>query len=131
VKTGLSSDFPDVVRSVAFSSDGYTLAWGTNDGAVVLWDASDPESATQIGTSLRGHKSEVQGLAFSPDGKNLASGSQDRTIILWDVSLESWQALACRGANRNLRNDEWNLYLSRYYGRNSYRKTCDGLPAGE
>jgi WD40 repeat protein len=67
-------------------------------------------------------------VAFSPDGKTLASGSGDKSIILWDVSLESWQARACRIANRNLTRAEWKQYIGDI---EPYRATCPGLPLEE
>lgn len=76
-------------------------------------------------TFLTGHTSSVSSVAFSPDGKTLASGSGDNTIILWDVSFQSWQARACRIANRNLRRAEWAQYIGDI---EPYRATCPELP---
>ncbi|MYH79791.1 T9SS type A sorting domain-containing protein [Candidatus Poribacteria bacterium] len=75
------------VQSFAFSLDGKTLAGGTTEGRVILWDAiSGEEKAT-----LTGHTEWVGSVAFSPDGETLASTGwhQDRTIRLWDVATGS------------------------------------------
>ncbi|HEU0185343.1 MAG TPA: WD40 repeat domain-containing protein, partial [Blastocatellia bacterium] len=70
------------VNSVAFSPDGRTLATGSADGMVTLWDVSSRQPLAP----LRGHENGVNSIAFSPDGRTLASGSYDNTVRLWDVS---------------------------------------------
>ncbi len=74
------------VDSVAFSPDGHTLAAGSDDGTIWLWNVTDPAHPTQIGQPLAGPGDAVDSVAFSPDGHTLAAGSDDDTIWLWNVT---------------------------------------------
>ncbi|MGK7873463.1 MAG: toll/interleukin-1 receptor domain-containing protein, partial [Xenococcaceae cyanobacterium] len=69
------------VNSVSFSPDGKTLASGSADKTIKLWNL---ETGRKIRT-LFGHDDWVRSVSFSPDGKTLASGSEDKTIKLWNL----------------------------------------------
>lgn len=69
------------VNSVAISPDGQTLASGSEDKTIKLWNLRTGE----LKTTLTGHSDGVKSVAFSPDGKTLASGSADYTIKLWQL----------------------------------------------
>ena len=73
------------VYSVAFAPDGHTLATGSADNSVILWNVRDPTRPQRIGSPLTGHTSPVSSVAFTPDGQTLATGSWDKSVILWDV----------------------------------------------
>ncbi|MFE3252867.1 NACHT and WD repeat domain-containing protein [Streptomyces sp. NPDC059209] len=78
--------FPDPVYEVAFSPNGRTLAAVGGNGAVRLWDTSDPRRPEPLGDPLPGHDKGITGLAFSPQGDKLvATGSGERGW-LWDVT---------------------------------------------
>jgi WD40 repeat protein len=69
------------VYALAFAPDGRTLATGSFDKTLRLWDL-----ATGAARELRGHEMIVVQAAFSPDGRVLASTGLDHTIRLWDVA---------------------------------------------
>ena len=72
------------VRAVAFSPDGQTLASGSADQTVRLWDVANIYMLCL--KTLVGHTSWVASVAFSPDGQVLASGSHDGTVRLWNAA---------------------------------------------
>jgi WD40 repeat protein len=67
---------------MAFSADSKTLAFGSEDGIIKLWDVVKNKELA----ALKGHTDRVSCLTFSADGKMLVSGSWDKSIKLWDVA---------------------------------------------
>jgi WD40 repeat protein len=78
------------VVSLAFSSDGHTLASASSpangsSSTVQLWDVTDPAHARPLGQPQTG-SGYVDSLAFSPDGHTLASSDYGGTVQMWDVA---------------------------------------------
>ncbi|HET9255625.1 MAG TPA: TIR domain-containing protein, partial [Pseudonocardiaceae bacterium] len=67
------------VNSVVSSPDGHTLATGSLDKTVRLWNVTDPAHPIPLGPPLTGHTGSVESVVFSPDGHTLATGSLDKT----------------------------------------------------
>ena len=68
--------FDDIVLSVAFSSDGKTVAAGSADRTARGYHFADGKELWRA--SL--HSDWITGVAFSPNGKWVATASKDRTV---------------------------------------------------
>jgi tRNA A-37 threonylcarbamoyl transferase component Bud32 len=69
------------IFAMDFSPDGSTLATGSYDWSIRLWDVQ----AGRTVTSLKGHDAGVLAVRYSPDGSLLASGDFDAVAHLWDM----------------------------------------------
>lgn len=76
------SGHTDRVVTADFSPDGKTLATGSADQTIRLWDVTTGQELHQ----LQGHTRVVWSLDFSPDGQQLVSAGFDNTVRLWDVA---------------------------------------------
>ena len=77
------------VSSVAFSRDGATLATGSWEQIIKLWDVETRRVAGTWEVLRESDRLWPLPVAFSPDGTRLVSGFQDGTVRLWDVATET------------------------------------------
>ncbi|MEE9234643.1 MAG: hypothetical protein V3U28_04280 [Candidatus Acidoferrales bacterium] len=68
--------------SLAWSPDGATLAAGTAEGHILLWDAATLEPWADLGIEP---PSAVARLRFSADGARLLTAFADSRAVLWDI----------------------------------------------
>ena len=71
-----------IIYSVAFSPGGQTVASGSNDWTIKLWNLASGQGPC----ILAGHTGSVLSVAISPDGQTVASGSWDETIRIWGMN---------------------------------------------
>ena len=77
------TDHEKSVRTVAFSPDGKTIASGSTDETIILWDLSQGNQLPH--SPLFGYSGIVYSVSFSPDGRYLASGYSDGSVYLWNM----------------------------------------------
>lgn len=124
LRAGPLRDQDGWITDVVFGPQGAWLATLGSNGNIILWDAA---TGQRIGPSLGGQKGQVKAIAWSPSTGFLASGDSEGSVTMWDVSLASWKKRACKVANRNLTQREWNQFVGTEI---PYRCTC-GEPYAE
>ncbi|KAF8634809.1 hypothetical protein AX17_004062 [Amanita inopinata Kibby_2008] len=89
------------VRAVAWSPSGETLATGSFDSNIGIWEQEVEEGngdesgdGTKKGewecaSLLEGHETECKSVGYSCDGNLLASCSRDKTVWIWEVLPDS------------------------------------------
>ena len=73
----------DAVNVLTLYTDGRTLATGSADKTIEVWNKADTDKPLH---TLIGHTGGVTAIDFSVDAKLLASGSSDKTVRLWDLT---------------------------------------------
>jgi len=71
------------VLAIKFAPDGKTLASGSTDGIVRLWDVTAPAPAER---AVLKTKAWITSLDFSPDSKTLLTGDRNGMVRLWDLA---------------------------------------------
>lgn len=114
-----------VIKSLAFSPDGRSLAGLSESGAAQLWRLE--EELSMVEPVLLTEPRSVQVLAFSSDGRLVTAGS--RGFLRWETNLDKLLKIACRTVGRNFTRKEWETHLpgERY----NPLEPCPNLPPGE
>jgi WD40 repeat protein len=70
------------ILTMAFSADGQTLATGSENGTLHLWQVATGREQPAIPA----HSGWLRDAAYSPDGTRLATVGRDGTLILWGAT---------------------------------------------
>ena len=73
----------DAVNVLTLYTDGRTLATGSADKTIEVWNKADTDKPLH---TLIGHTGGVNAIDFSVDAKLLASAGSDKTVRLWDLT---------------------------------------------
>ena len=79
----ITTGHEDSVNVLTLYPDGKTLATGSIDKTIEVWNKADTNKPLY---TLIGHTESITALDFSVDAKRLASGSSDKTVRLWDLT---------------------------------------------
>ncbi len=80
-KTSVLTGHSGEVNSLAFNLKGTTLASGSDDKTIKIWNFNRRKEIR----TLKGHKGIIYCVAISRNGQTLVSGSQDNTIKVWNL----------------------------------------------
>jgi WD40 repeat protein len=92
-----TNDLAREALAVAFAPDGATLAVGSADGRVIVYDSKNG----RVARTLAGHEGGATSVTFSPDGKLLICGQGHGGARVWDATtgalartcrVEGWRA---------------------------------------
>jgi WD40 repeat protein len=110
------------VTSLVYNPSGATLASGSEDGTIRLWDSQRPEKDPIM---LRDQGVPIRALAYSPDGETLASGDAKGTVVFWLPDTAVLARRVCGQVRRNLSLEEWTRFVGAGI---PYEATCPSLP---
>ena len=96
----------NTVNTLSFKPGSSTLASGSDDDTIRIWDLTWDAWKSRPVRTLRGHTNNVEAVAWSPDGTMLASGSRDRTVRLWNPDNGTNTAVL-RGHTNTVRSVAW------------------------
>jgi len=104
------------LSNIAFSPDSESLAFGSPDGDLILWDI---DSRLPLGAPLVGGHRGVAALLYESDGSLLAA-YDDGTLLQWLIHPENLLEIACSKSDRALTLAEQN----QYFPQGGYQNAC-------
>ena len=87
LNVSITTGHAKTVRALGWSPSGNTLATGSFDSNVGIWQQVGDEEeggAWECVSSLEGHETECKGVAYSATGTLLASCSRDKSVWVWE-----------------------------------------------
>ncbi len=74
------------VNNLVFSPDEKWLVSTHEDGAVLLWDVSNPDNVDthDLIANFNEHSDSIQAVAWDHGGKRFASAGSDHSVVIWD-----------------------------------------------
>lgn len=70
------------IKTVKFSNDGTMLAYGSEEGQIIIWNMEDD---VQVQPTLTGFRAPVTDIEFSPDDRLLVGTTTNRQVRVWDM----------------------------------------------
>ena len=67
-------------EAMAFAADGKTVASGSENGTVIIWDLQSAKEVVRFSCRFR-----VNSLRFSPDGQVVTVVTANGTLVVWDM----------------------------------------------
>jgi WD40 repeat protein len=82
-----SIDNKHCIGSLAIGPDSLTIAAGTTNGYIILWQLPNMEDGLpqqiQLTQTIKAHAGQINACVFSPDGQYLITGSVDGKAKVW------------------------------------------------
>lgn len=85
-----------MIRAIAMSPDGRTIATGSDDRIIRLWDSTNGA----LRRTIQGPRQHIFEMAFHPDSNVLFSCGRDTVVQVWDV--RSGRELAVLDGHRDM-----------------------------
>ncbi|KAG9099073.1 Cytosolic iron-sulfur protein assembly protein, partial [Ceratobasidium sp. 370] len=97
--TTITTGHTRTVRALAWAPGGKSLAVGSFDSNISIWERSvgddnedgegEPSGEWEMVSQLEGHENECKGVAYSHGGTLLASCSRDKSVWVWEVQPDA------------------------------------------